>query len=374
MFRFLQSKKGFTLVELMIVVALLGLGFAAVANLFSAAYKSFAKAEERRVKQEQVKLVVEQLQRTYRVGSASNAYFGESLAFLPTEVDDANTYIYTKYETAEESQSGKAGCYLYIIPTGSNPENPVCVNPDIPLMIWFEPCQRYVTQVVGSNSYQVPVNTAGVNVHIAALEDDSDYSEFINTTTGAFYDFPDMDDIYYQLDVAYHFPNMVERNRVINHIAAEGSGAVTSDLDESPNIFLKLAIERINNGDDADAQAGVTSFCFIATASYGQDSGQVGALCEFRDKCLMTNPLGRAFVKAYYKVSPPIAQAISESEPLKAIVRASLNPLLVVSEYALNEEIRAEGIASFAIFMLCGAGASITLIKFDKRMKKQKNK
>lgn len=374
MFKFLQSKKGFTLVELMIVVALIGLGFAALMNLFSAAHKSFQKAEERRTKQEQVKLVVEQLQRTYRVGSATAAYYSPSLHYLPTEVDDSNTYIYTKYEPEDKSIDRKAGCYLYIVPTGENPEEPICVNPDVPLMIWFEPCQRIAQQNIGGTIYNVPVNTAGVNVHIAALESDSDYDEFINTSTGEFLDFPDMDDIYYQLDVAYHFPNMVESGLVIQNVAAAGSGAVPSDLFDVPNIFLQLAIEKIDNGEDADAQVGSTSFCFIATASYGQDSGQVGALCEFRDKCLMTNPLGRAFVKAYYKVSPPIAQAISESEPLKAIVRASLNPLLVVSEYALNEEIRAEGIASLAIFMLCGAGASITLIKFDKRMKKQKNK
>lgn len=372
MFRFLQSKKGFTLVELMIVVALLGLGVAALMNLFTAAHNSFMKAEERRKKQEQVKLVVEQLQRTYRVGSATNAYYNTNLAYLPEEIDDANTYIYTKYEPEDKSIDRKAGCYLYIIPTGSDPSAPVCVNPDVPLMIWFEPCTREVQQNIGGTIYNIPVNTAGVNVHIAALENDSDYDDFINTTTGEFLDFPDTDDIYYQLDVAYHFPNMVEKGSVIKHVATAGDGAVPSDLFEVPNIYLQLAIEKIDNGDDADAQAGATSFCFIATASYGQDSGQVGALCEFRDKCLMTNALGRAFVKAYYKLSPPVADMIRESEPLKAIVRTALNPLLVVSEYALNEEIRAEGIASLAIFMLCGATSTAVLIKVDKRRKKSK--
>lgn len=370
MFKFLQSKKGFTLVELMIVVALLGLGAVALMNLFSSAYTSFAKAEERRLKQEQVKLVVEQLQRVYRVGSATDAYYGNTLDYLPNpngEPDDSYTYIYTKYEENGPNGNGKEGCYLYILPTGHNPSEPICVNPDVPLMIWFSPCRR-----------DDGTPTAGVNVHVAALEDDSAYGDFYNKGLGMFKRVPKKDNIYYQLDVAYHFPNMVENNLIVQDIMQAGSENVMpigdDTITEIPNIYLQLAIERINNGDDANAQAGSTSFCFIATASYGQDSGQVGALCEFRDKCLMTNPLGRAFVKAYYKVSPPIAQAISESEPLKAIVRASLNPLLVVSEYALNEEIRAEGIASLAIFMLCGAGASITLIKFDKRMKKQKNK
>jgi hypothetical protein len=67
--------------------------------------------------------------------------------------------------------------------------------------------------------------------------------------------------------------------------------------------------------------------CFIATAAYGYYSApQVMALREFRDRYLMTNGPGRAFVQLYYRVSPPAAQFITEHPSLKPVVRVGLAP------------------------------------------------
>ncbi|MEK6743400.1 MAG: CFI-box-CTERM domain-containing protein [Nitrospirota bacterium] len=69
--------------------------------------------------------------------------------------------------------------------------------------------------------------------------------------------------------------------------------------------------------------------CFIATAAYGSDmAADVKLLREFRDRQLMTNAFGRAFVSAYYRFSPPVAEYIAGSEPLKAMVRAGLAPVV----------------------------------------------
>jgi hypothetical protein len=38
---------------------------------------------------------------------------------------------------------------------------------------------------------------------------------------------------------------------------------------------------------------------------------EIGILCEFRDKYLLTNPLGMGLLKLYYKVSPPMAEFIA---------------------------------------------------------------
>jgi hypothetical protein len=67
--------------------------------------------------------------------------------------------------------------------------------------------------------------------------------------------------------------------------------------------------------------------CFIATAAYGYYSApQVQALREFRDKYLMTNAPGRAFVRWYYTYGPVAAQFINEHPGLKPAVRVALLP------------------------------------------------
>lgn len=69
--------------------------------------------------------------------------------------------------------------------------------------------------------------------------------------------------------------------------------------------------------------------CFIATAAFGSKfEPSVALLRAFRDQYLLTNPLGTAFVNFYYQNSPPIAAAIASSQPLKALVRVLLAPVI----------------------------------------------
>ena len=80
----------------------------------------------------------------------------------------------------------------------------------------------------------------------------------------------------------------------------------------------------------------VTS-CYIATAAYGTPMAkEIEILREFRDKYLMTNPVGKGLVEFYYKVSPPIAEFITEHPSLKPIARAGLVPAVAMSNVAVN--------------------------------------
>lgn len=72
--------------------------------------------------------------------------------------------------------------------------------------------------------------------------------------------------------------------------------------------------------------------CFIATAAFGFYSApQVQALRDFRDRFLMTNAPGRAFVAWYYHYGPIGAHFINVHPWLKAPVRVALFPLIVMS-------------------------------------------
>jgi hypothetical protein len=90
--------------------------------------------------------------------------------------------------------------------------------------------------------------------------------------------------------------------------------------------------------------------CFIATAAYGTPlAGEIQILREFRDKYLVTNPLGQALVNLYYRVSPPIAQFITQHSSLKPIVRSALVPVVAMSavtvKTATTEEMAILGLA-----------------------------
>jgi hypothetical protein len=73
--------------------------------------------------------------------------------------------------------------------------------------------------------------------------------------------------------------------------------------------------------------------CFIATAAYGTPLHEdIDVLRDFRDEYLMTNLVGRTFVKTYYTTSPPIADVIREHEGFRTVVREGfVKPLVHIT-------------------------------------------
>lgn len=86
------------------------------------------------------------------------------------------------------------------------------------------------------------------------------------------------------------------------------------------------------------ASGGGGGGCFIATAAYGSAlSNEVDVLQQFRDEYLLTGELGRAFVSAYYRYSPPLAHWIAKHPMMRKIVRISLYPIVKLSKWFVGE-------------------------------------
>jgi len=110
---------------------------------------------------------------------------------------------------------------------------------------------------------------------------------------------------------------------VANRIIVDPSGLGTASTPSPP--------------PPAPSSGGGGGGCFIATAAYGSYmEPHVKVLREFRDRFLLTNPVGKAFVDLYSTYSPPVADFIASHDTVRFMVRWSLLPLVGVSWVAVH--------------------------------------
>jgi len=106
--------------------------------------------------------------------------------------------------------------------------------------------------------------------------------------------------------------------------SGKGACIVTMNADTT----VTASFNYVNGG------SGSGGGCFIATAAYGSYlDPHVYVLRNFRDKYLLNNSLGKAFVDFYYRNSPPIAAFIERHETLKIATRWALSPIVYCIEY-----------------------------------------
>jgi len=111
----------------------------------------------------------------------------------------------------------------------------------------------------------------------------------------------------------------------------------TGDVNTIANVYAASTTITMDSPYSIRANFSGAMRCFIATAAYGTPvAEEIQILREFRDEYLLTSPVGEALVEFYYRVSPPIAEFITEHPSLKPIVRAGLLPAVALSTIAVN--------------------------------------
>ena len=134
--------------------------------------------------------------------------------------------------------------------------------------------------------------------------------------------------IYYErLDSGFPSSNGLESGIYLYELYLQKNTA--AGIAESNPVRRSVAVF---NEDQPEGKPGSGGGCFIATAVYGTEMAvEVISLKRFRDNFLMKRRLGRAFVRWYYRHSPPVADFIRNRGIMKATVRIGLKPLVWIA-------------------------------------------
>jgi uncharacterized repeat protein (TIGR01451 family) len=131
----------------------------------------------------------------------------------------------------------------------------------------------------------------------------------------------------------------------------------TADPRMANNTALVTLTQSLKGSAPGSGGSGLAGGCFIATAAYGSYlDPHIQALRQFRDQHLLTNAMGRSFVRFYYRHSPPIAAIISNHAALRAITRWLLTPVILAVEHPLHAVL-------FVLVLLVGFTAGLQLLR-----------
>ncbi|MFC1867818.1 CFI-box-CTERM domain-containing protein [Thermodesulfobacteriota bacterium] len=185
-----------------------------------------------------------------------------------------------------------------------------------------------------------PGDTATVTIHLSEPAPDG-YSWYKYDSSGGW------------IDYSAHAVFNANRSQVTLTLVDGGAGdddlVANGEITDPSGLGATPTVSAVSVGD-GDFGGGGGGGCFIATAAYGSlMEPHVILLRQFRDRILLANPLGRAFVRSYYTYSPGLAEVIARHDSIRMMVRLGLLPLIGISWVVL----RMGTDASFLFAILC---------------------
>ncbi|MFA7059418.1 MAG: MXAN_6640 family putative metalloprotease [Pedobacter sp.] len=251
--------------------------------------------------------------------------------------------FYTRDWSSHTSDISRIHTYIPVNTFGSYPvtassQGTAGASPSITLPHYSYAFYRFDPSSNPPVDLNITVNgTSGIKATVFLNNGSGTLQEFpfdsVNGTTVSIHGFRS------STEVALLVANVVN---VDNHMVSFSTNGSLSGVTEPPNTPASTL---------TPASAGGGGGCFIATAAYGSYlHPQVQALRDFRDRHLLTNPLGQTFVNLYYRFSPPVADFIAQHDTLRLMVRLMLTPLVfaVKNPGALGVALL---IAAFAILL-----------------------
>ena len=127
-------------------------------------------------------------------------------------------------------------------------------------------------------------------------------------------------------------PNVASFQREADSLLRQASGVTGTQQNDRTSTSRQTVKGRSSNQP-------TKSGCFIATAAFGSPYvPEVEFLRSFRDTVLLKSWPGRAFVRFYYRVSPPLADVIVHSSLLRTFARHLLiAPILYVLKLLIGD-------------------------------------
>lgn len=170
---------------------------------------------------------------------------------------------------------------------------------------------------------QTPTYTAFLSVKDSSVG----IGGFLTLTLGLTWDFvfeAEKNETYYEVDVAWT-PTEFDHQPPDNE---RFWAKVSLYLVRLCNAIHIIAFNQ--HGGLLDEPSVPSEGCYVATCAYGSyDCPQVWTLRRFRDEYLKNRALGRAFVKAYYTLSPKLVTRYGSCAPLRNAVRTALDKFVV---------------------------------------------
>jgi subtilisin family serine protease len=160
-------------------------------------------------------------------------------------------------------------------------------------------------------------------------------------------------------------PSVVTVNPDTGVVKAEGGGTATVQASDARGFFGTSQAIQVQGAGTRSSGSGDKT-CFIATAAFGSPLARhVRTLRAFRDRYLLTNAPGRAFVNFYYRHSPPLAEHVAESPLLRVVVRMLLMPVVLFASLLMKTG--APWGAVFTVWLLAAGG---TILFYRRRIGK----